>query len=391
MIKLKKLTELPDKIYQDLGWDWFLGGGEWKYLTSDIVLITTKERDDFYAAANELYQMLVEAADYVVDNNLWKELAIPKNIVELIKLTWNDERHFHLYGRFDFAGGVDGLPIKLIEFNADTATTLPETAIIQWAQLKANGIAEEKQFNFVYDALVDNFKRLKEMNADLYPSLLVSAMGGTPEDDANVEVIGEAAKEAGFEVEYRHVEEVVFSPTDGIFVDNGDDNYKKFDFWFKLVPWEYIAYEEPNLMHTLTEIVKNRKAMIINPAYTLLFQSKGILKYLWDLYKEHPLLLRTDFEEPYRLERYVEKVLLGREGQNVTVYDETGIPIGKVKGDYEQYPSVFQEYADFGRDKAGSYYQPGVFFAYEACGVGFRKGKIIIDDDAEFLGHVVED
>ena len=36
--------------------------------------------------------------------------------------------NWHLYGRFDLSGGLDGKPIKLIEFNADTATCIPETA-----------------------------------------------------------------------------------------------------------------------------------------------------------------------------------------------------------------------------------------------------------------------
>ena len=283
MIKLKKLANSPEKVYRELGWEWFLGDGEWKYLTSEIVEVTENETDAFYEAGNELYEMFVEAADHVIDNNLWEEMGIPKNMVELIRYTWNDERHFHLLGRFDFAGGTSGLPIQLLEFNADTPTTLPETSIMQWTQLKANDLDEEQQFNFVYLALVENFKRLKNMNPDLQPKLLLSTLQEAPEDDANVEVIGEAAQEAGFEVEYRYIEEVVFSAEDGIFVDYGDEQYEKFDFWYKLVPWEYIANDEPKLMKMLATMTMNRKVVILNPAYTLLFQSKAIMKYMLSL------------------------------------------------------------------------------------------------------------
>ena len=68
--------------------------------------------------------------------------------------------HWHLYGRFDLAGGLDSKPIKLIEFNADTPTAIFETAIIQWAMLKLNHMDEAAQFNDLYESLKQNFKHL---------------------------------------------------------------------------------------------------------------------------------------------------------------------------------------------------------------------------------------
>jgi len=296
--RLYPITQLPDAVFKDLGWEWFLGDGTWRYLTNQLIGISNQECEAYYEAGQELYEMYERAADYVIENGYYEELDIPDNMVRLIEHTWNDDRHIHLYGRFDLAGGVEGLPIKLLEFNADTPTSLPEMAIIQWAQLKANGLDEEKQFNFVYDDLVDNFRKLQQANPDLEPTLLLSAMKDSPEDVYNVDTIGEAAKEAGFTVEYRYVEDVVFSPTDGIFVEHSPTSFSKFNFWFKLVPWEYIAYEEPELMNILTEIVIGGKAVILNPAYTLVYQSKGILKYLCDLFPNHPLLLPATFHKP---------------------------------------------------------------------------------------------
>ena len=83
--------------------------------------------------------MYVEAAEHVIKNDLFHEIGIPFNLVEVIKESWENDVHWHLYGRFDLAGGLDGKPIKLLEFNADTPTALFETAIIQWAMLKQNG------------------------------------------------------------------------------------------------------------------------------------------------------------------------------------------------------------------------------------------------------------
>ena len=98
--------------------------------------------------------------DYVIENDLFHELNIPFNLIENIKLSWENDVHWHIYSRFDFAGGIDGKPVKLIEFNADTPTALFETAIIQWALLKYNGMDEERQFNGVYEAIKDNLKDL---------------------------------------------------------------------------------------------------------------------------------------------------------------------------------------------------------------------------------------
>jgi glutathionylspermidine synthase len=132
--------------------------------------------------------------------------------------------------------------------------------------------------------------------------------------------------------------------------------------------------------------------VILNPAYTMLFQSKAILKYLWDLYPNDPLLLEASLEEPIGRQNYpfVQKVILGREGSNVTVYDGIGLPVEVREGEYEGQACVYQAYAELAQDGQGMYYQSGIFFAYEACGLGFRRSpRRIIDNGAQFVGHVV--
>jgi glutathionylspermidine synthase len=388
----KNITQLPDKVFGELGWDYFVSDEASEYLTTELVVISEKEQEAYYHAGNQLYERFVSAGEHVLQNNLLDQLGIPKNLHEVIRLSWEDDRHLHLFGRFDFAGGLDGLPIKLIEFNADTPTSLPETGIIQWAQLKANDIDETKQFNFVYEALTDNFKRLRDLNPDREPAILFTTMRDAPEDDNNVSMLTAAAKDAGFETSFSYIDEVVFSEVNGIFGKGADGQPLNFPFWFKLVPWEFIALEEPELCKILTKIVQRDQAIILNPAYTMIFQSKGILKYLWDLFPNDPLLLEASFQEPIGRTAYpfVQKVFFGREGSNVTVYDSIGLPLEVSGGEYEKQRTVFQAYADLARDQVGQYYQAGVFFAYEACGLGFRRStKRIIDDGAQFVGHTV--
>jgi len=139
----------------------------------------------------------------------------------------------------------------------------------------------------------------------------------------------------------------------------------------------------------LTNIVKNQKAIIFNPAYTLLFQSKGLLKILWDLYPNHPLLLETSFE-PLEATKQVEKPVFGREGGSVTIVDENNQKVISEEGDYDGHKMVYQAYTELPTDAEGQSYQAGIFYAYEACGLGFRKGGMILNNMSKFVGHIVK-
>ena len=393
MINLRKITPLNNEFMEKIGFAWHTDNDNSSYIADEIVQVSEKEANAYYEAANELYDMYVNAAQHVIDNNLFHEIGIPFNLVDIIKNSWENDVHWHLYGRFDLAGGLDGKPIKLIEFNADTPTAVFETAIIQWAMLKLNHMDEAAQFNDLYESLKQNFKRLITLgdeDADfdeLYEGwgILFSSIAGSIEDEQTVKLLQYIAKEAGFKTDFAYVDEVVFNDDEGIF-----KNDEIFEYWFKLVPWESIAIDEGELALILSNIVKNQKAIIINPAYTLLFQSKGILKILWDLYPNHPLLLETS-NEPLKGKKYVKKPVFGREGANVSIYDENGAQIASNDGEYDSNKAIYQEFYEFNQDERGESYQAGVFYAYEACALGYRKGGKILDNYSKFVGHFIKD
>lgn len=390
-MKLKNLTISPEASLRNIGWNWMLGEDTLPYITNEMVVVSEEEAENYFDAANELYEMYIAAAQHVIDNGRYAELGIPENLIELVEYSWENDANWHIYGRFDLSGGTAGKPIKLIEFNADTATCIPETAIVQWASLKANYLDESQQFNTLYETFVEKFRELHRQNPSFQKTLLISTMKDFPEDDTNMQVLGEAAKEAGFEVTFDYIENVEFSAIEGIFKYNSaSGTYTKYDFWFKLIPWEYIGWDEPELAQILAEISKNQKAVILNPAYTLLFQSKAILKVLWELYPNHPLLLETSLT-PILGKTCVEKVLFGREGANVRIVSPSGTTETSTEGEYFEQKTVFQEYTEFLKDNAGSaHYQAGVFFVGEACGLGYRRGGKILDNKAQFCGHLIE-
>ncbi len=392
-MQLKKLKPLSDEYLESIGFVWHTDSDNSSYISDEIVVISEDEANAYYEAVNELYDMYVEAGQYVVDNNLFHELNIPFNLVEVIKESWTNSVHWHLYSRFDLAGGIDGKPIKLIEFNADTPTSLFETAIIQWAMLKSNDLNESSQFNSLYEALKDNFKRIITLDSDIekfeeyYSNLgwkiLFSSISSSTEDINTTKLLEHIASEAGFNTDFEFIENVQFSD-DGIF-----KNDELFEFWFKLIPWEDIAIQESELALILTQIINDKKAIIFNPAYTLMFQSKGFMKILWDLYPNHPLLLETSFE-PLIGKKQVEKRCFGREGANTKIINSDGSIDIQTEGVYAGHKAIYQEYVEFPKDLNGNFYQAGVFYAYEACGLGFRRGGKILNNMSKFVGHIIK-
>jgi len=401
MINLQKVNPLNDDVLEELGFSWHTDNDGTKYVSDEIVCISQSEAEAYYEAVNEIYDMYVEGAEYVIENDLFFELGIPFNLVDMIKKSWENDVHWHIYGRFDLAGGVDGKPIKLIEFNADTPTSLFETALLQWAILKENDMDEDKQFNNVYEAIAENFKRLitlfddTELFDERYDELcssptgegwkiLFSSVSGNDEEEITTRLLQQMATDAGFNTHFEYIENVKFDD-EGIY--DADEN--KYEYWFKLYPFEDIAHDEPELATTLTNIMQNQEAILLNPAYTLLFQSKGMLKILYDLFPDSPYLLKTSFE-PQESIKQVEKTVFGREGANTKIIDANNSVLEQTDGVYDNYKKVYQEYVEFPKDAKGNKYQAGVFFAYEACGLSFRKGGEIMDNMSKFVGHIIK-
>lgn len=388
--RLIDFNEIPKNIWENLDLGYY-AADDMEYLTNELLRISPDECNQYQQACSELYKMYEQAAQHVIDRDLWRELGIPENAIEIIKISWQ-QRHrlMHLYGRFDIAGIIDGKQAKLIEFNADTATVMPETAIIQKQQFHTANIEGGAQFNNLVQGLSDRFRQALNANQGKSASMLMTDLGHE-EDALNLEVLDEAAEAAGFEVEQSNLEYIHFSPDEGISMQINDEEFLQFDFWFKLIPWEWIAHEEPELLNILTEIVRKDLCVILNPAYTLIYQSKAIMKVLWDLFPNHPLLLKTAYSRGLFMgEDYVRKVIFGREGENVEVFNRNGDRLERNKGDFGHYPSVYQKFVELPKDEDGDIYQAGVYFTYKPVALSYRRRDgLIVDTDAEFIGHYI--
>ena len=387
-----RIIDLPDtspfELIRKNGFQWFLDGENEEYITSEAILLTREESKAFTDAATACYELYTRAFEYVIAGNLWSRLGIPEAAVPLILYSW-EQKHPHLLSRFDFAGGLEGIPLKLIELNADTCTGLPEAAYFQDWLHEPLRTEYKGQLNYILSDLEKELRALRLAHPDLEPTLLLTSLGFV-EDQLNLEVIKDAAQKAGFIVEYSDLEEVIFDE-DAVLLEVAD-GYVQYHFMYKLVPWEFIIFEEPELLNVLTDLIINHGLIVLNPAYTIAFQAKRLMSILYQLFPSSEYLLTT-YDDPTRFSRraYVEKVNFGRLGENIKVYDIHGQVVEENDGDFDQAEKIYQELASMYRDEDNDIYQGGVYISNGKpnCIAFRRRDGLIIDDDAEFISHLL--
>jgi glutathionylspermidine synthase len=360
------------------GLTWHIGEEHPYWNESAFYEFTGKEVDLLAAATNELEEMTRRAAQHVIDNRLYSKMGIPDLAVPLIESSWEAEPP-SLYGRFDLIfGGCH--PPKLLEYNADTPTSLLEAAVVQWYWLQETRPASD-QFNSIHERLIALWK-------DLIPHI----PGGRAdfcsmndaEDWTTATYLEDTAQQAGLATSLFPIEEIGWDG--GRFVGPDD---RPLTTVFKLYPWEWMVREEFGKYLAMAETVW------LEPPWKMLLSNKGILPVLWELYPHHPYLLAASFDPPSAASDWVKKPLLGREGGNVTLHragQDAGQEIA-TGGDYGQEGFVYQDMAPL-KSFDGKYPVIGSWvIGHEegdsAAGIGIRESDIPITTNlSRFVPHV---
>jgi glutathionylspermidine synthase len=94
---------------------------------------------------------------------------------------------------------------------------------------------------------------------------------------------------------------------------------------FKLYPWEWLlndAFGEHAIatMDSTEQKPVAGKVQWIEPIWKMLWSNKALLAVLWELNPNHELLLPAYLDGPRKMQNYVRKPLVGREGAGVTVF-----------------------------------------------------------------------
>ncbi|CAF4224674.1 unnamed protein product [Rotaria sp. Silwood2] len=133
----------------------------------------------------------------------------------------------------------------------------------------------------------------------------------------------------------------------------------------------------------LCQIFLNDQIKVIEPLWKVIPSNKAILPILWLLYPNHPNLLRSEYILTNDLKQmpFVKKPIVGRCGQNVTLYDVNGDSvIDETKGNFVDRNCIYQELFSLTNFDGyypiiGSWIVHGLF-----AGFGIREDKKLITD-----------
>ena len=279
--------------------------------------------EDIEDATAELHAMCLHAVRVVVAQGRLGQLGIPSSMHAMIAESL-ERGDFSLYGRFDLA--CDGTsPPKLLEYNADTPTSLLESAVCQWHWM-ADVRPGTDQFNSLHDKLIARWQKAPGTGL-----VHVACIKDNEEDWACAAYVRDTIEQAGRPSALVYVEDIGWHDEGQQFLDL--DN-RPIETLFKLYPWEWLGAD------AFAAHIPRSTTRFIEPAWKAAMSSKGLLPILWELYPGHPNLLPAFFE-PNGLTHYAKKPLFSREGANVQLWRENTL-LAEDTGPYGQEGFVYQ-------------------------------------------------
>jgi glutathionylspermidine synthase len=334
------------------------------------------------APTGEIDAMCLELVGRAIRNEDYlKRLKIPETFWSLIAESWERDEQ-SLYGRLDLSFDGSG-PAKLLEYNADTPTSIFESAVFQWNWLEQ---AMERriipkaadQYNSIHERLIATWNELGRGR-----HLHLTGTTGSEEDLGTLAYLEDTAIQAGLTTTIIDIEDIGWRDEGG-FVDlTGRD----IELVFKLYPYEWMFRD------TFGVRLKDAPTRWIEPPWKAVLSNKGILPLLWELFPGHPNLLPAYFEDDPRARElgvsYVRKPLYSREGANVELVSK-GVAFAEQQGPYGAEGFVRQALAPL-RSFSQQFAIVGSWLVdHTPCGVSIREdASPITGNNSRFLPHAI--
>lgn len=344
------------------------------YNESAAYSFASHEIDLIEKATAALFEMCLEVVEHVINNNLWDAFFIPREYAPLIKWSWENDMP-SIYGRFDLI--YNNGEIKLLEFNADTPTSLLEASVIQWYWLQDYDHTLD-QFNSIHEKLLAHINNCKQF---LLPGKLHFSGADDTEDYMTVKYLQDIAAQAGLDTDFILINDIGVDKQNR-FADNNGELLKNV---FKLYPYEWM-FREPFGKYLISNY---DQCYWIEPPYKAILSNKMLLKYLYDMFPASPYLLPCHITK-HGFTDYVKKPIYSREGANISIVSH-GKVLEQTRGDYGKEGYIYQQYfesPDFNGYKAviGSWLIGGV-----PAGIGIRESKGLITNNlSHFCPHFIK-
>jgi glutathionylspermidine synthase len=330
----------------------------------------------------EIDAMCLELVGKAVDDEEYlQRLKIPEGYWDLISDSWHNDQQ-SLYGRLDLC--FDGRnPARLLEYNADTPTSIFESAVFQWTWLEQaieRAIIPKRadQYNSIHEQLIEAWKKLGGAR-----HLHLAGMLESTEDSGTLAYLEDTARQAGLATTMLDIEDIGLAESHH-FVDL--DN-RPIELAFKLYPWEWMFHDEFG-----AEIAK-ASTRWIEPPWKAILSNKGMLPLLWEMFRGHPNLLPAYFEgDPEAASlgtSFVRKPLFSREGANVTLVS-AGSTLVEQQGPYGAEGFIRQALAPL-PNFSGQYAVVGSWLVdHTPCGLSVREDENpVTGNTSRFLPHAI--
>ncbi|WNJ94902.1 glutathionylspermidine synthase family protein [Vibrio ruber] len=342
--------------------------------------------DDLEKPTEAIHQMCLEVVDTVVGNEYWlQKFQIPESMWQGLYDSWQ-KREPSLYSRVDFAyNGTQ--PAKLYENNADTPTSLYETAFWQWLWLEdmvnhGKIRRDADQCNLLQELLISRFQQLATYQPG--QTLHLCCCKDSVEDRGTVQYLEDCAREAGLSTAFVYVEDIGLN-TQGQFTDLTD---KPIHWIFKLYPWEFMFREE------YAANIQTASVNWLEPMWKSIISNKALLPLLWKMFPNHPNLLPAYFADDKdlgTLKDYVIKPIFAREGANITIV-QNGRQTLRTEGPYGDEGVIYQAYHPL--PKFGQQYTliGSWLVNQEAAGISIREDvSRVTQDMSRYVPHIIID
>ncbi|MGV3526160.1 MAG: glutathionylspermidine synthase family protein [Candidatus Sericytochromatia bacterium] len=338
---------------------------------------------DLEMATNNLVEMCYNVAEEALKREDWlHKLAIPPRYWSWIRDSWERDEPT-LYGRFDFVYNGTG-PAKMLEFNADTPTSLYESAVFQWVWLEdliAQGRlpAEADQFNSLEEKLRNG---ILELGID--GLMHFAGVTDSDEDHGTLRYLEGLFQQAGIETMLLDISEIGVDNS-GNFTDLQDRIITRL---FKLYPWEMLVREQ------FGPLLPSCGVQFWEPPWKMLLSNKGLLPLLWEMFPGHPNLLPACFEgDSTRRDslgpKVVRKPLFSREGANISIL-ENAQTLLSIPGEYGAEGHVLQTFSALPEFDGWSAVLGSWVVRGEAAGIGIREDQgLITTNRSRFVPHYI--
>ena len=333
---------------------------------------SAREIDNIERATQQIFDMCLKVVEYVIENELWDEFFINRKFAELIKWSWREDM-MSFYGRFDL--GYNGRDIKLLEFNADTPTSLFEASVIQWYWLQEYD-KNMDQFNSIHEKLVAHMQVCKPYF--LNGKLFFASVNNSEEDYITVKYLQDIAHQAGIANDFTYIEDIGLNSNDRFCTKDGEP----IKHILKLYTYECLFNEE-----FANRLIENRdQCYWIEPPYKAILSNKMLLKYLYKLFPGSPYILPCEFGKPVS-DNYVKKPVFSREGANIEIRKNKEIA-AQTNGEYGEEGFLYQEYFEITKYNQMTPVIGSWLIGGAPAGMGIRESNTLITDNmSKFCPH----